>query len=222
MSGLLDKALLPTAAIAGAIACAVAYGLLDVYGPSGRVQFFEYLPLLGLMNYLIALFLGVWLGAKAYRRFMPKEGERGARAGRLGRLMAAAAVLAVAWLVNPQFRAFPKSGTVAEREAWTLRNVREYDALTRTVEKIPEVTGDVGRITGIAPTATDRHIAAQEMNGVGMNFKLDVVGEKGGGVLRVFCTLDSTTVYEWRPATWTFGGRTTEIATVPNMFKPNL
>jgi hypothetical protein len=120
----------------------------------------------------------------------------------------------------PQFRAFPKNAPLAEREAWARQHVPQYGSLTRIVGSVPVVAEDVGRIVGIAPTAGDTHIAGRDMDGIGMNFTLDVVGEKGHGVFRVRCTIDGDTVWTWESGTWTFNGQTTEITTVPNVVHP--
>ena len=113
----------------------------------------------------------------------------------------------IVWVLLPQFRSFPKDGTLAERDAWTEQHVPEYASLKRTIGKIPTIRESVGRIVGIAPAGGAKHIAASDMDGVGMNFTLDVVGEKGSGVLRVDCGVDGDQVYRWEPAIWTFNGR---------------
>jgi hypothetical protein len=196
------------AAIAGSISFAIGYGLLHHYGPSGRVQFFDYLLGPASVNYLVAMLLGAWLAVKAYRRT------------RFSRFQRVVVILALVCLSIPQLLAFPSDGTAAEREEWARRHVRQYDSLVRTVRNIPAVTNDVGPIITVAPTPGDRHIAAQEMDGVGMNFKLEIIGEHGTGVLRVYCVVEGDAVYQWTPGTWTFNGKTTEIATVPNLLKP--
>jgi hypothetical protein len=127
-----------------------------------------------------------------------------------------AAITAI-WLIHPQFAAFPKRGTVAEREAWARVNIRQYMALTRTVEKLPLIRESVGRVTAIAPTSGEQHVTGPTMDGVAMKMALEVVGDKGAGILRVNCTLDGDTVFEWEAATWTMDGTTTEISTVPNL-----
>ena len=48
---------------------------------------------------------------------------------------------------------------------------------------------------------------------------LDVMGERGVGTLSVHCTIDRDVVFDWQPATWTVAGKTTEIATVPNLLR---
>ena len=148
-----------------------------------------------------------------------KSTEPDARDRRFPWLRPSAAILLIAWLLIPHFRAFPENGTPAEREAWARKHVRQYASLARTVERIPLVADDVGQVTRIAPTAHDKHTAAQDMNGVGMNFTLEMAGEKGSGILRVHCTVDGDTVFDWQPATWSFNGKTTEITTVPNLLR---
>ena len=138
---------------------------------------------------------------------------------RLGWLSFVIAATVAVWLIHPQLAAFPKHGTVADREAWARLNIRQYMSLTRTVEKIPLIRESVGRVTAIAPASDQQHITAQTMDGVEMNMVLDVVGDKGAGVLRVRCTIDGDTVFDWQPATWTMDGLTTEISTVPNLIR---
>ena len=50
-----------------------------------------------------------------------------------------------------------------------------------------------------------------------MNMVLEVVGDRGGGILHVHCTIDGDMVFDWQPATWTMDGLTTEISTVHNL-----
>jgi hypothetical protein len=158
---------------------------------------------------------GAWLGGFALFKATEPAGHR-----RFQWLQPTAVCLAIVWLVIPQFRAFPKNAPLAEREAWARQHVPQYGSLTRIVGSLPVVAEDVGRIVGIAPTAGDAHIAGRDMDGIGMNFTLDVVGEKGHGVFRVRCTIDGDTVWTWESGTWTFNERTTEIATVPNVVHP--
>jgi hypothetical protein len=274
------KALASLAATAGMLLLPVAYLMLDTYGPSGRIVFYEYLPFFEAPKYALAGMLGAWLGARVYRLFDRQTHYSVARlaagcllGGSLGFAAAAVAMfsplqsswihaslfpgvvlvpvagawlggialfkstapaghrrfqwlqptavcLAIVWLLIPQFRAFPKNAPLAEREAWARQHVPQYGSLTRIVGSVPVVAQDVGRIVGIAPTADDAHIAGRDMDGVGMNFTLDVVGEKGHGVFRVRCTIDGDTVWAWESGTWTFNGQTTEIATVPNVVHP--
>ncbi len=274
------KALASLAATAGMLLLPVAYLMLNIYGPSERIAFYEYLPFFAALNYALAGMLGAWLGARVYRLFDPQTHYSVARlatgcllGGGLGLVAAAfatfsslqpswiypgvffgavivpvagawlggialfkateaaghrrfqwlqptAVCLAIVWLLIPQFRAFPKNAPLAEREAWARQHVPQYGSLTRIVGSVPVVAEDVGRIVGIAPTAGDAHIVGWDMDGVGMNFTLDVVGEKGHGVFRVRCTIDGDTVWAWESGTWTFNGQTTEIATVPNVVHP--
>jgi len=275
------KALASLATVLGMLLVPAAYQMLETYGPSSRVVFYEYLPLPGAADYLLAAGLGAWLAARAYRRFSSharystarliagcllgsgiglalvavsmlgsapshwmnarvllvivsvvpvvagwcggivlfKSTEPDARDPRFPWLRPSAAVFVIVWLLIPQFRAFPDEGTVAEREAWARKHVRQYASLERTVEQVPLVAENVGHVIRIAPTAHDKHTAAQDMNGVAMNFTLEVVGEKGSGILHAHCTVDGDTVFDWQPATWSFNGKTTEITTVPNLLR---
>jgi hypothetical protein len=56
------------------------------------------------------------------------------------------------------------------------------------------------------------------MDGVEMDMVLDVVGDKGTGILHVNCTIDGDSVFDWQPATWTMDGHSTEISSVPNLY----
>ena len=152
-----------------------------------------------------------WCGIAMFRSTEPRK------RGVFDWLSLSLAAIAAIWLIHPQFAAFPKHGTVPEREAWARANIRQYKSLTRTVEKLPLIQQSVGRVIAIAPTSGEQHVTAQTMDGVAMNMALDVVGDKGAGILRVNCTLDGDTVFEWEPATWTMGGTTTEISSVPNL-----
>jgi len=154
-----------------------------------------------------------WCGIAMFRSTQPTKRSR------LGWLSFVIAATVAVWLIHPQLAAFPKHGTVADREAWARLNIRQYMSLTRTVEKIPLIRESVGRVTAIAPASDQQHITAQTMDGVEMNMVLDVVGDKGAGVLRVRCTIDGDTVFDWQPATWTMDGPTTEISTVPNLIR---
>jgi hypothetical protein len=156
--------------------------------------------------------LGAWCCGIA----MFRSAEPGKR-GRVDWLPLSLAATVAIWLIHPQFAAFPKHGTVAEREAWARVNIPQYMSLTRTVEKLPLIQESVGRVMAIAPTSGEQHVAGPTMDGVAMNMAVEVVGDKGAGILRVHCTVDGDTVFEWEPATWTMDGTTTEIATVPNL-----
>jgi hypothetical protein len=114
-------------------------------------------------------------------------------------------------LVLPRAPIFPAKGTLAEREAWAEKYVPDYAAFVHVVEAIPEVTNDVGHVEAVAPTAEDEHVAAQTMDGTEIRVALDVVGEKGRGVLRADCVLDGTSVHRWDHSTWTFEGNTARI-----------
>jgi hypothetical protein len=166
-----------------------------------------------LLGVVVVPVVGAWLGAIALFKSTGPPGHR-------QWLQPIAFCLAIVWLLIPQFRAFPNNAPLAEREAWARQHVPQYGSLTRIVGSIPIVAEDVGRIVGIAPTAGDAHTAGRDMDGIGMNFTLDVVGEKGHGIFRVRCTIDGHTVWSWDSGTWTFNGQTTEIATVPNVVHP--
>jgi len=163
---------------------------------------------------------GAWLGGIALFKATDPAGHR--RFRWLQPTAVCLAIVWIVWLLIPQFRAFPKNAPLAEREAWARQHVPQYGSLTRIVGGIPVVAEDVGRIVGIAPTAGDAHVAGRDMDGIGMNFTLDVVGEKGHGVFRVRCTIDYNTniIWTWESGTWTFNGQTTEITTVPNVVHP--
>jgi hypothetical protein len=62
----------------------------------------------------------------------------------------------------------------------------------------------VGHIVEMAPTASDEHVFAREMNGDDMRFTLEVIGSHGQGTFQAVCTLDDYTVYEWQSGRWTF------------------
>jgi hypothetical protein len=168
-----------------------------------------------LFGVVVVPVVGAWLGGIALFKSTAPPSHR-----RLQWLQPIAVCLAIVWLLIPQFRAFPQNAPLADREAWARQHVPQYGSLTRIVGSLPIVAGDVGRIVGIAPTAGDSHTAGRDMDGVGMNFTLDVVGEKGHGVFRVQCTIDGDTVWTWESGTWTFNGQTTEITTVPNVVHP--
>lgn len=180
-------------------------------GPSGPWH-----PIFGYVAFMcgaVAPVIGAWLGG--IYMFKPTTDVVDRR--RFPWLQSTAVIIFIVWLLLPQFRAFPEDGTLAERDAWTEQHVPQYASLKRTVEKIPAIRESVGRIVGIAPAGGAKHIAARDMDGVGMNFTLDVVGEKGSGVLRVNCGVDGDQVYRWEPATWTFNGQAVEITTVANL-----
>lgn len=92
-------------------------------------------------------------------------------------------------------------------------------SLTRTVEKIPQIRESVGRVTTIAPASGQRQVTALTMDGVEMDMVLDVVGDRGAGILHVNCTIDGDLVFDWQPATWTMDGHSTEISSVPNLYR---
>jgi hypothetical protein len=156
--------------------------------------------------------IGAWLGGIVLFKLTPGDAVR----RHFAWLEAGAACILIGWLLLPQFQAFPKDGTPAERDAWAERNVPEYTSLKRTVQKIPVIKESVGNILSIAPDGGTRHTAARDMDGVSMNFTLDVEGDKGSGVLHVNCGVDGDQIYSWEPATWTFNGQAVEITTVAN------
>jgi hypothetical protein len=175
-------------------------------------------PIFGYVAFMcgaMAPVIGAWLGG--IHMFKPTTNVVERR--RFPWLQSAIVSIFIVWVLLPQFRAFPEDGTLAERDAWTEQHVPQYASLKRTIEKIPAIRESVGRIVGIAPAAGAKHIAASDMDGVGMNFTLDVVGEKGSGVLRVNCGVDGDQIYRWEPATWTFNGQAVEITTVANLVK---
>jgi len=119
----------------------------------------------------------------------------------------------------PHLRAFPAHASIAERDAWARRHVREYASLVRIVASVPEVVADVGRITAVAPTSNDRHVYARTMNGDEMRFALDIVGGKGAGVFRAVCTVMGDVTVEWEEGRWIFGGKETPIPASPAPFR---
>jgi hypothetical protein len=169
-------------------------------------------PIVLLVIAAIAPGVGAWLCGIAL--FRSKEPTK---RGLFDRLSLSLAAIAVIWLIQPQFAAFPKHGTVPEREAWAHTNIRQYKSLTRIVEKLPLIQQSVGRVIAIAPTSGEQHVTGPTMDGMAMKMTLEVVGDKGAGILHVNCTLDGDFVFDWEPATWTMDGTTTEISTVPNM-----
>ena len=154
-----------------------------------------------------------WCGITMFRSTQPTK------RGRLGWLPFAIAMTVAVWLIHPQLAAFPADGTVAEREAWARLNIRQYLSLTRTVEKIPLIRESVGRVIAIAPARGHQHVTAPTMDGMEMNIVLEVVGDRGAGVLHVDCTIDGEMVFDWQPAIWMTDGLTTEILTVPNLLR---
>ena len=102
-----------------------------------------------------------------------------ARRGWFDWLSLSLAAIAAVWLIHPQFAAFPKHGTVPEREAWARANIHQYKSLTRTVEKLPLIQQSVGRVIAIAPTSDAQHVTGPTMDGVAMKMALEVVGDKG-------------------------------------------
>ncbi len=158
------------------------------------------------------LFVGWLVGGSFFA--MKTSGEAPAR--RVPWWAAVAFVLWFVWALVPQLRAFPAHGTLAERDAWAREHVFEYPGLARLVASIPEVTRDVGRVTEIAPTGTEQHVVAPDMDGTHLAFALDVGGEKGRGVFHSDVTLTEGHVVEWRPSRWTFGAKDTVLDVAPS------
>jgi len=154
-----------------------------------------------------------WCGIAMFRSPQPKK------RGWLRWLPLSIAAIVAFWLIHPQFAAFPNNGTAAEREAWARFNIRQYMSLTRTIEKIPLIRESVGQVNTIAPASGQQHVTAQTMDGVEMNMVLEVVGDRGTGILSVRCTIDGDTVFDWQPATWTMAGMTSEISSVPGLLR---
>jgi hypothetical protein len=154
-----------------------------------------------------------WCGIVMFRSIQPTK------RGRLGWVPLSIAAAVALWLIYPQLTAFPEHGTVTEREAWARLNVPQYMSLTRTVEKIPQIRESVGSVTAIAPASGQRQVTAPTMDGVEMDMVLDVVGDRGAGILHVNCTIDGDLVFDWQPATWTMDGHSTEISSVPNLYR---
>ena len=169
-------------------------------------------PIVPFVIAAVAPGIGAWLCGIAM--FRSKEPTK---RGLFDWLSLSLVATAVIWLIHPQFAAFPKHGTVPEREAWARANIRQYKSLTRTVEKLPLIQQSVGRVIAIVPTSGEQHVTGPTMDGMAMKMTLEVVGDKGAGILRVNCTLDGDAVFDWEPATWTMDGTTTEISTVPNL-----
>jgi len=154
-----------------------------------------------------------WCGMLMFRSTQPTK------RGWLGWLPISAAAAITLWLIHPQFGAFPENGTVAERETWARLNVPQYMSLTRTIEKIPQIQESVGLVNAIAPVSGEQQVTGPTMDGMEFNMVLDVVGDKGAGVLHVHCTIDGDVVFHWQSSIWTTNGRTIEISTVPNLLR---
>jgi hypothetical protein len=190
---------------------AAAVIVLPAMGPAAPGHaIFGYLAVL---SAVVMPVIGAWLGGIILFKLTPVDAVR----RHFAWLQAGAACILIAWLLLPQFQAFPKDGTPAQRDAWAEQNVPEYTSLKRTVQKIPVIKESVGRIVSIAPDGGTKHTAFRDMDGVSMNFTLDVEGDKGSGVLRVNCGVDGDEIYRWEPGTWTFNGQAVEITTVANL-----
>jgi hypothetical protein len=154
-----------------------------------------------------------WCGTVLFRAGGP------AKLAWRGWLASGAAALIGVWLIHPQFTAFPSHGSIAERQAWARLHIPQYAYLERTIENIPVIQDSIGRVTAIAPAPDAQHVTGLDMDGVAMKLVLDVMGERGVGTLSVDCTIDQDAVFNWQPAIWIAAGKTTEIATVPNLLR---
>ncbi len=67
--GFPERAWASLAATGGMFLMLCAYWALETYGPSSRVVFLDYLPLMDARKYLVATALGAWLGARGFRLF---------------------------------------------------------------------------------------------------------------------------------------------------------
>lgn len=213
-TGLRARLVSLVAAIVGMIGLPALCFALQSVGPGARVVFFDYLPLEELAIAGAAGALGASLGppvARGLRLLPPTAAGR-----RWPRLRSIGLGLLLGWIALPHLRAFPASGSLAERDAWARAHVRHYAALTRVIAAVPELQRDVGRIVAIAPTGSDEQRFAREMNGDDMLFVLDVVGERGRGVFHANCTLDDDRVYSWNPGRWLSQGREQRIDKVPD------
>jgi hypothetical protein len=198
------------ARVGGALAPPLGYWALDAYGPANRVEFVPYLPRVDILTALVlAALLAASLCASELRRRLAQGAPPRERRRPWIKLMLLGLLLA--WLVRPQFGAFPAGAGIAERDAWARSNVREYPGLARVVTGLPEVTRDIGRVVALAPTAHDKHQYWREMNGDDLRFTLEVVGEHGSGTFHADCTLDGNRVLEWRAGAWTYGGKTRAV-----------
>jgi hypothetical protein len=187
---------------------AVCFALRSV-GPATRVVYYAYLPVEELVIFVTSAVLGASLGAQVpswLRRVTPS-----AASPRRPILRLVALGLLIGWVVLPQLRAFPASASAADRDVWASARVPQYVSLKRVLRTIPEIQRDVGHIVTIAPTASDQHRYAREMNGDDMFFALDVIGDHGSGVFYVECTLDEYRVYDWRSGRWVANGRELQI-----------
>jgi hypothetical protein len=171
-------------------------------------------PIVVLVSAAIIPGVGAWWCGIALFRFTQPT-----RRIRLSWIPLIVAAMVAVWLIHPQLAAFPKYGTVAERETWARLHIPQYTFLTRTIEKIPLIRDSVGHVTAIAPAAGQQHVTAATMDGVEMNMGLEVVGDNGAGILLVHCTIDGDVIFDWQPAIWTMNGLTAEISTVPNLLR---
>jgi hypothetical protein len=207
-----DTALTALSAIVGTISLPAICLALQSIGPASRVVFYDYLPVEGVLTTLAAAVIGGSLGALAprwFRRLQPLDAS-----GPTPKLRLLALGVLVGWVVLGQLRAFPASANALERDAWARAHVPQYRALKRVIAGVPEVRRDVGRIVAIAPTPTDKHRSAREMNGDDMFFVLEVIGDRGSGIFYVDCTLDESRVYQWRSGRWVMHGRESRIESV--------
>lgn len=105
-TGFPDKAWASLAATGGMLLTLFAYWALETYGPSSRVVFLDYLPLLDACNYSVAAALGAWLGARGFRLFRSGMNYSSARlvvgcllGGALGLIVAGLLMLLVVYIL---------------------------------------------------------------------------------------------------------------------------
>lgn len=204
------KALSVAAGLVGMIALPAFCLWLGGIGPAARVVYSAYLPVEGFAVSLLAAPLGASLGVGLVDRF--RRQQPSTRRGQWLRMfqLVASGIL-IGWFAFTQLSAFPASASVGVRDAWARANVPQYAALVRVIYALPAVQRDVGRVIAVAPTATDQHRAAREMNGDSMRFTLEVIGERGRGMFHANCTLDESRIYDWQPARWIIAGREQRI-----------
>jgi hypothetical protein len=178
--------------------------LLQNVGPAARLPVYAYListqsAALCAFTVVVAVLLGI-----ETRRFLARRRAASAAETSRGwmRSTQLALVILAAWVLWPQLEA---------RDAWARSHVPQYPELASLPAKLPAVLGDVGPIRFVAPTGSDSHGCGQSMNGFDMHFALDVIGERGRGVLRIDCALDNGVIMEWQSANWQFAGRTTPL-----------
>ncbi|MGH7437139.1 MAG: hypothetical protein ACRENE_15805 [Polyangiaceae bacterium] len=117
----------------------------------------------------------------------------------------------LAWVIVRQLDALPSHGSVAERDAWARAHLREYPALALLVSQLPVVRTDLTKVVVVAPMGTGQHSYALDMDGDGMRFTLEVVGETSRGTLWIDATFSEGKLIVWRGGRWTFNGVTTPV-----------